>query len=121
MARDWNNPAVNPGLAPFFIPASDKTYQAALLESRSVGYYGLLRYDLTPRWFVFYKLDDLILDSAFQGDAFIRHGLGVEHALNANLLLNVRIERAISGRPEISGNNTLASQGDLIALLRLWL
>ena len=121
LAKNWNNPTVNPGLGPFFIPSTDTAYSSAITQSHSLGYYGLFRYDFTQRWALIYKFDDLVLDTAFGADNFIRHGLGFETFLAANLILNMRVEKAISGRPEITENSALASESDLIAMLRLWL
>jgi hypothetical protein len=121
IARNWNNSTTNPGLGSFFIPSTDSNYQNALNSSESLGLYGTLRYDLNSRWMFFYKFDHFVPDMLYSGDHFDRHGLGCEITLNSNAYLNVRYERAIITRPEISGSNILAAQDDIFAMLRFWL
>jgi hypothetical protein len=125
-AQNWNNPAlnnggINPGLPIFFIPKIDSAYQAFVLTSSSLGYYGLARYNFTPQFTLFYKFDYLALDRNYTSDAYLRHGFGFEAYLYSNLLLNVRYELPAGMRPEIASSNVLAAQENIFAMLRLWI
>ena len=122
-SKNWIDPLNNPSLnsPAFFVPTVDSAYQTATAASHSLAYYFQAKYDLNTRWSFFYKYDYLLFDQAFQGDGFARHGLGFEVFINSNVIFNARVEKAVVGRPEISGTNTLAAEDDLIAMLRLWI
>lgn len=121
IAKNWNNPSLNPGVSTTFIPSSKANYLAAIQGAQTSGYYGEIRYDLVRRFSLIYKFDYLTFSSAYPADAFTRHGIGFETDLNSNLILDARYEKAHVGAPDLSSSNTFASQDALIAMLRLWL
>ncbi len=120
-SKDWVNSKNNPTLGTFFIPSADTLYADATSASHSLGYFVQAKYDLSNRWSLIYKYDYLLLDSAYHGDGFARHGLGFEYFINSNVILDARVEKALVGRPEIVGTNALAAEDDLIMMLRLWI
>jgi hypothetical protein len=111
---------VNPSLSEFFIPTTNRRYLSTVLTSASVGYYGLFKYNFSPKWTLLYKLDYLALDRSQPGEAYIRHGLGIETYLNSNLILNTRIEKALAPTG-ITSSQVIAAQDDIFAMLRVWL
>ncbi|MGZ3697997.1 MAG: hypothetical protein ACXWPM_11760 [Bdellovibrionota bacterium] len=124
----WNNPAVNTGgnsgnppLLNFFIPSSDPGYAAQVAPSDSMSLYVLAKYNLTPQFTFVGKMDWLALDNTNLGDAFQRYGLGFEAYPYGNIIIALRIEKAVIGRPEIPPNSTLGAQDDILALFRLWI
>jgi hypothetical protein len=120
-ARNWNTATVNPEFPSFFIPTTDSTYQTAVANSQSLGFYGMIKYEIGPHWSVFYKFDSLEINADFPGDVYNRHGLGFETFISSNLILNARVEKALVTRTEIQTSGVLAAQDDFLAMLRLWL
>lgn len=121
VAKNWNNPNLNNSLGSFFTTGGLSSYQAAVASARSRGFYLKATYDISPKWNLFYKYDDLLMDTDFSGDGFARHGFGSEVFLNSNLILNFRYEKAVTGLSEASSVNELATQNDFMVMLRVWL
>jgi hypothetical protein len=119
-AKHWNNTNLNSGLARRFLPSGETALASAVEESTSLGWYFKFRWDLTPRWALLYKYDQLSLDEDYTGDAFQRHGIGFRHMLTSNLYLQARAEKAVTGRNDISKAN-MAGQDALWFLVHFWL
>ena len=87
-AKFWNSSISN------FI--SDSSYQTAVQDSQSTGWWAQFNYELNPRWTLNYKYDQLILDKKFPGDGYIRNGFGFTYVADANVLLKARLEKALA-------------------------
>jgi hypothetical protein len=120
-ANGWNQRTINPNMAGFFVPASiADAFLAQVSESTSLGIYAHAYYELTNRLTLFYKFDRLTLDTDFQGDSFMRHGMGLQFWLIGNIILQARYEKALVGQDNIKSSGAKADQDTVIALARFW-
>ncbi|MCK6597786.1 MAG: hypothetical protein L6Q37_05430 [Bdellovibrionaceae bacterium] len=101
-AKGFTNPDVNAYMGRFFIPATDTTWMETLKEAKSYGFYSLWNYELTPRWILQYKFDQLVPDNRYQADLFSRNSAGAKWFLNSNMDLNFRLEQSNSTRPGLT-------------------
>ncbi|MCB0414207.1 MAG: hypothetical protein KDD50_07730 [Bdellovibrionales bacterium] len=89
-------------------------------EKSSQGLYVQLGYELSSKWTLIYKFDELLLDRDFPTDYFRRHGFGVDHWLSANTALKMRVETA-EAKPEGQDEGTdrgRATLGSFFMLLQ---
>lgn len=117
-ARYFNSSTTGSQIDRYFT-ASSAGFASAVANSESLGTYAQLNLDLSPRTTLIYKFDSLALDKNYDGDRFIRHGVGVKHALTRQTFGQFRIEQADVGRTGL-GDTTLATQDAYWALLQTW-
>lgn len=120
IARGWNDTNTNPSLASF-IPASDTAYQDAIKNSESLGLYLGLDYEISQRWTLQYKFENLVLDRLYTADGYIRHSAGFKWNINSNIILTSRYEIARAMRPGIQADNARAARDAFFTLLHVWL
>ncbi len=123
LAKNWNAEAFNPAIGSYFM--SNETtvpnYQTAAAASKSLGFFTQVKYDINSRLTLLYKYDYLLMNVQYAGDAFQRHGIGAEYHLNSNIILQLRAEKAIVGRPELKSSNAAAAQDAIFSVFQLWL
>lgn len=119
-AHGFNDAARNPAMARYFLPANDPAFAAAVADSTSIGLMVQAEYNLTQRWTLLYKFEDLALDMRFTGDAFIRHAFGFRTILNSNMDLDLRYEIGLAGRPSITDADLSTARNDLMGVFRYW-
>ena len=99
-ARNWND-----SFTGSFV--SNTNYSSTLSNSTSHGLYALVDWEITQRFSMQYKFDQLILDSDFTSDSYQRHGVGMKYYFASNCWTLLRYEKALTTVPsESNGTKT---------------
>lgn len=121
-AKGFTNPTVNSYMGRFFIPADDTAWNDTLKDAKSYGFYSLLNYELSSKWLLLYKYDQLVPDTRFTADSFSRNSAGAKYFLNSNMDVNFRIEQSNSTRPGLTEAATLSTvKNAFFILLHGWI
>ncbi len=82
------------------------TYLTAVADSKAFSYLIQLDWDLSSKWVVTYKMDQMTLDRHFPADYFVRHGIGFRYYWGPNVYVSSRFEIAKATPPsESPGKN----------------
>lgn len=92
---------------------TNPSYLQSVGQSSAEAVLGQLIWEISPRWMMIYKFDEMILDTDFRGDFYRRHGIGTKYIFGSNLIAEVRYEFAHASVPSESGNTRLAAQNAL--------
>lgn len=118
--QGWNNSAYNSYVNTDFI--NDKAWQAALVDSRAIGFNLLWQIQLSEKWQLQIKQEQFQPDSSYAGDIFNRTGVGIKHFLRSNLDYTFRLENSYSTRAGMNDAANVNGVGKMAFLLfHLWI
>lgn len=120
-ARHWSDPAINPNINRYFIPAAYTAYVETVDREAAQAWLAQMDINLTNRLVFQYKYDRLTFVPRYTRDRFERNGVGLKYFVDANLTFWTRYEYASVGRSEIIGSNVFSEVNAFWAMMQLTL
>jgi hypothetical protein len=121
LASQFTDPTFNRYINRYFIPIEGfDGYMADIADKQSTAEFLQARLTISPKLALLYKYDRLLLDKEFPGDAYQRHGYGIDHRINKAINFQLRHEKAIVGREGINTANSVAARDAFIAVVHVW-
>ncbi len=120
-AKHYTNPDENPYINRYFVPIEGfDNYVSEIQEKEATADLVVTRLSITPKFSLLYKYDRLLLDKDFPGDAYERHGYGIDHKLHQAINLQLRYEEGTVGREGLDSSNVAAARDVFLAVLHVW-
>ena len=97
-------------------------YSAAIQNSTSKGVSAQIKWDLSNKWQLSYKFEQLLLDKRFSGDAYNRNYVNANFQFTANSSISLSFDKATATKPGINQDGSLYADTDSYYLIfRTWL